>query len=228
MPANPAIERSFYPPPEAPGASDDVLERLTLVHEECVETARHAALLTQTPAAARALILGCALVVGVSATSVSPVTLGLWVALVLAAAFALLRMARQTERSAFELLPLRAFSLDLNAMLLYAGFAWGAGAFLALAPTAGMLTMGAYSVGAGLVMSAVLRVTTPILCFLIPSLALGAAAALAGSAGVPAAAAIIVSGLILAGTSAWAERRRARRHGVPLLPSSPIPKHSFV
>jgi hypothetical protein len=212
-------QRSFYPSPSLAESEEPALRRLAFLHEECVETARHAEQLARTPLAACALIFGCAIVVALSAQSVPLGTLGLWALLVLAGAFGMLRLVQQTERAAFELMPLRAFALDLNAMLLYAGFAWGAGAFLAVPPDASALTLEWYAVGASLAVTGLFRAPVPTLCFVVPSTSLAVAAALVGAAGTPAAAMIMLLALVLAGSSSWAERRKARLTRPPAQPA---------
>jgi hypothetical protein len=219
MSISPSHERSFYPSPSNAESQELFVGRLARIHEECVETARHAELLSRTPLSAYALILGCLTLVFLSTAAVPLVTLGLWALLVMGGAFGILRLVWQTERVSFELAPLRAFALDLNAMLLYAGFAWGAGAFLAIPPLSGALTLEWYAVGAGLAMTAILRSRVPTLCFLGPSMGISLAAALVGPAGPGAAILIIASGFALAASSIWLERRHARRTEVPTLPA---------
>jgi hypothetical protein len=212
-------ERSFYPSPVLLEAEEPALLRLAALHAECVETARLAAILARTPLAAYSLVTGCAVLIAFSSPSVSLGTLALWALLVVGGAFGLLRLVHQNERAAFELVPLTAFALDLNAMLLYAGFAWGAGAFLAISPASPALLLEWHAVGAGLVITGVMRAQTPTLCFLVPNAALAVAAALAGGAGASAAALIVFASAVLAASTSWAERRRLRLAELPPLPA---------
>jgi hypothetical protein len=55
-----------------------------------------------------------------------------WTLLVLTGVGAMLRSYIQSIAQAFDRLPLREAAKDLRAVLLYTGFAWGAGAFLLL------------------------------------------------------------------------------------------------
>jgi hypothetical protein len=212
-------ERSFYPAALGAEGAEAPLARLAVLHQEHVEIARLAELLARTPMAACALIIGGLLQLVFFGTLVPLVTVAVWALFVIAGALGLLRLVSQTERSSFELGPLQAFALDLNAMLLYAGFAWGAGAFLAVPVSAGALTLETYALGAALAIAAILRLRTPVLCFLVPSLVLAIAAALVGPGGFPAALAILFLGILLAATTAWAERRQARLTRIPALPA---------
>jgi len=220
MPRSRSVERTFYPSIASVEREGSPFARLAVLHEENVETIRLAALLGRTPMAACALILGCFLQLVLFGMLVPLVTVGVWGVLVLAGAFGLLRLVSQSERSSYELAPLRAFSLDLNAMLLYAGFAWGSGGFLAVPLHAGATTLLCFALGPSLVITAIVQLRTPVLCFLVPNIALGIAAALAGPAGIPAAMVIFVLGGMLGGSTAWAERRQSRRTSIPLLPAS--------
>ena len=114
------------------------LSRLSKLHGETIETARLANILGRTRRTAFTLSGAAAIVIGMSAGRVPPSSLALWAAFVAAASVSLLRLAHQAERSEFELPALRAFALDLNAIALFAGFAWGGGAFLCLPAAAGL------------------------------------------------------------------------------------------
>lgn len=194
------------------------LTRLADLHAESVETARLANLLGRTPAAALALALGGLLLIALCADAVATPMLAAWAVFVGAGVAALLRIARRTARSAFELLPLRAFVLDLNAVLLYAGFAWGAGAFLVLPAATGTAGLIAYVIGGPALIALILQGRAPTFYFLAPALVLGLGAALTGPAGLAGAGPVLLAGLILGGAAEWAERRTARRLGTAPLP----------
>ena len=195
------------------------LVRLAHLQGEAVETARIANLLGRTPPAAGALFASCALIAAASAGAVPAIMLGLWTLFVTAAALAMLRAARQVSRSAFELLPLRAFALDLNAVMLYAGFAWGAGAFLALPPGAQGWMLAAFAIGGAAAIGMLLRARNATLYFLAPNVVLAAGSALLGPAGWDAAAGLLALGLALAGAAELLERLAARRIQAPGLAS---------
>lgn len=195
------------------------LDRLNRLHNESVETARLANLLGRVPFAATAFALGYALIAFTSAGGVPTVTLGLWGIFVAAAVAAMLRVRRQAVASAFELLPLRAFALDLNAVMLYAGFAWGAGAFLGLQTTAGTASLILFSLGGAGLMGAILRARAATLYFLVPNFVLASIAAFFGNAGPGVSIVILVSGLAVVAAVEICERIAARRAYAQVLPT---------
>ena len=198
----------------APASGRAPLDQLAQLHDESVETARLANILGRTPGAAAVLLASGAAVVAFSAGQVSTPMLAIWGLFVAAAAIAMLRLYRHTLVSAFELLPLRAFVLDLHAVLLYAGFAWGAGAFLALPAAAGPWSLALFSAGAGRAIGALLRSRNATFFFLVPAAGLPMMAALFGAAGILGAGIILGLGLLLAGIAEGTERLTARRLGV--------------
>jgi hypothetical protein len=154
------------------------LARLAALHDEAAETAYLANLLGRAPWAAAALgvvALGCAVA---SAQSVSMAGIVTWLALVVAGIVAIARSYGQAIAAPFERTLLKSFARDLSAILLYVGFAWGAGLFLALPAGMGMLPSIAFTAGVSVVVSAVLRARDVALCFLVPATAMGAFAAL--------------------------------------------------
>jgi hypothetical protein len=195
------------------------LERLNRLHDESVETARLANLLGRVPYAAVVLMLGYATVVIASLGAIPFITLALWGVFVAAAVIAMLRVRHQAITSAFDLLTLRAFALDLNAVMLYAGFAWGAGAFLGIPGTGEAASLAGFSLGGATLMGVVLRARGATLYFLIPSVLLASAAAFFGNAGLGATGLILASGLAIIAAVEIFERTTARRAYTPNLPS---------
>jgi len=192
------------------------LERLNRLHNESVETARLANLLGRVPFAAAILSAGCVLVVVASLGLGAPFMLGTWTALVLTAVVALIRVERHAVSSEFELLPLRAFALDLNAVMIYAGFAWGSGAFLAFGTAAETPSLVLFTLGAAAAMGAVMRARNATLYFLVPNIALGALAAYFSS-GLGAASVIALCGLVTIAVTETLERVATRRAYAPVL-----------
>ena len=122
--------------PEEP--AEHPLAKLQAVHDEATETSALANLLGRTLYAALLLPV---LVLGAIALSDPPLTRGMsFSALVLMGAGALFFAYAKTSRAPFDRAALRAFSADLEAILLYTGFAWGAGAFLILPANTARLT----------------------------------------------------------------------------------------
>jgi hypothetical protein len=195
------------------------LERLNRLHNESVETARLADLFGRVPLAAGALGAGCAVLFILSAGSQSAILLGLWALSVGAAVLAMLSVARRAVSSPGELPCLRAFARHLHAVMLYAGLSWGAGAVIGITAMATTLNLLVFTIGGALVISIILRAKGAALYFLVPNIALAAAAALFGSAGAVAATAILMLGAVVAGAIALFERSMSRRVYAPDFPS---------
>ena len=201
--------------PALPAATP--LVRLVRLHEEFAIAAHLAGALTRVPYAAYALLTGCGLLVSASLHAVTPLLLVLWTSLVLAAALGLKGIARQAERTGAELLPLRAATQDLNAMLLYAGFAWGSGAFLL---TPALLSAGSllgFSAGSAAVAALVLGARTPLMVFVIPVHLLSAAAVWSGGGTPVASLTILLLGAALTAVVSVLERRTERGGSLPRL-----------
>jgi hypothetical protein len=163
--------------PATPAHRANLLQ-LALLHDEARETAVLANLLGRAPYAASA-IAGAALVTaGLSFGLGSAAALVTWLVLVAAGIVAVARAYRHTISAPFERLPLRAFSRDLSAILFYAGFAWGAGAFLALPASASPLSIILFSAGTCVVVAGLLRARDQALIFLVPVAGLSALAPL--------------------------------------------------
>ncbi len=195
------------------------LERLNRLHNETLDASRLANLFGRVPMAAGALGAACAILFVASAGSGSAILLGLWALSVSAAVVAMLSVARRAASSPSELPSLRAFALDLHAVMLYAGLCWGAGAFIGLTAVATMFSLLVFTMGGALVMGIILRARSAALYFLLPNIALAAAAALLGSAGLVAATAILMLGGVVAGAIELFERFMSRRAYASAFPS---------
>lgn len=195
------------------------LERLKHLHSEAVETLRLMKLLARVPTAAIALGTGGAILIVSSANSVPAILLGAWALFVGAAVTAMLRLARRAGALPINLLSLRTFSLDLNAVMLFAGFSWGAGAFIGMPASATMGSLLVFTLCGALAMGMILRAKGASLYFLVPNIALAAAAALFGSAGLTAASMIFLLGGVVAAALELFDRIVARRAHATTLPS---------
>jgi hypothetical protein len=125
------------------------LARLAALHAEAEETARLANLLGRSLYIAGSIALGAFAAAALFALGATA-TLA-WLMLSLAAAGVLLVAYGRTMRAPFERAALLSFREDLKAILLYAGFAWGAGAWLVLpyeASAAAVIAFAAMPVGA--------------------------------------------------------------------------------
>jgi hypothetical protein len=187
------------------------LERLAALCEEASETSRLANLLGRAPYAAAALACG-AVVAAIGSGSTSPARSLAWLVLIIAAIAALARCYRQTLRAPFERGPLQAFAQDLDAILLYAGFAWGAGAFLVL-NGATPLALSLFSAGSAGLVAVILRTAKPVLFFFAPvaGLTLLSAAARPHPGSAVLAVAVIALSAAMTAASLVLERRSKPR-----------------
>jgi hypothetical protein len=175
MAANPFF---IVRPESSPEAARDPLgavAQLARLHAEAVETARLANLLGRAVQAAVALPVFAALTLLMSGGAGLPRTIA-WSILVLGASLAVARAYAFAIRQPFERAVLHAFAQDLAACLLYAGFAWGAGAFLALPSGMGaaLLFVGVPA----LTLAVLLRERLAVLLFVAPAAGLTAFACL--------------------------------------------------
>jgi hypothetical protein len=195
--------------------------RLAQLHAEAQETAQLANLLGRSIHAASALVLMtvAALAFGGAGLAES-VT---WTVFMLAGAGAVVAAYRRTIGQPFERAALKSFSHDLHAILLFAGFAWGAGAFLALSTSVAIGTVVLFSAGASAVIALLLRDRQCAFLFLAPVTALSSFACvlrpLSGGA-LDAAAVLVACGLV--GASAFlADRTQAVDTEMPELAGLP-------
>lgn len=198
------------------------MARLAALHAEAEETARLANLLGRSAYAAGALALAV-----IAATALAwPVPalgpLAAWLVLMGVALAGLARAYAQTIRAPFERAPLAAFSEDLRALLTYAGFAWGAGAFLVLPAETGPLAAAAFAVVPAALVATALRAAGPSLVFLAPAAGLSAFAMVLRPlpGGVLGAALAVLATGIIAAICVLMERQ-AERHQ-PALAELPL------
>ncbi len=195
--------------------------RLAALHAEAQETAKLANLLGRSIHAASTLVLmGIPVLTMGGAGLIKSLT---WAAFVLTAAGAIVVAYRRAIRQPFERDALKSFSYDLRAILLFAGFAWGAGAFLALPVDTATTTIILFTSGACAVIAFLLRDLKSTFLFLAPVAALSSFACvlrpLAGGA-LDAASALIACGLV-AVLAASATRATARDAETPELAGLP-------
>jgi hypothetical protein len=129
-----AIVKALFPrqhPTPEPKPVRGSLAKLKALHAEAEETARLANLLGRSGAVGAALPFLAILTVGFS-VHVGSAPRTVWLLLVGAVAGAMLISYRHAMKRPFEYDALKDYAKDLSAILLFAGFAWGAGAFLAL------------------------------------------------------------------------------------------------
>jgi hypothetical protein len=196
--------------PENSGGPRAHIARLAELHDEAAETALLANLLGRMPYIAAALAAAGGAVALLSHAAVPPLLT--WLVLVAAGLIAVMRAYVTTIAAPFERAPLRFFARDLQAIMLYVGFAWGAGSFLALPATVGVLQALAFSAGAIVLVALVVRASDAVACFAIPVTVLSVAAALIQpfANGALASAAILAAGLLVMAASYFSERMMIR------------------
>ncbi|HEY7976785.1 MAG TPA: hypothetical protein VID67_01215 [Rhizomicrobium sp.] len=208
LPLNaPQIEMGL-PAPEEFAAPRNEIARLALLHDEARETALLANLLGRTPFAAAAIAIGAlaAIIFAYGALPIAePVA---WLALVLIGLGAMARNYTRAIRQPFERGILREFAYDLNAIAIYAGFAWGAGAYLALGPQTSVLALIGFAVLVPVLVAVTLRTREISLGFLAPVAGLSAFAAVLRPfpEGPLAAAFVLIACAAVGGAIFWAER----------------------
>jgi len=149
--------------------------KLRAVHDEAQETSRLANLLGRSFYVSLLLPALAALAIGVAHAPVS--RSASFAVLVLLASAALLLAYRRAVGTPFLRLTLREFAADLDAIMLYAGFAWGAGAFLILPTGSDPAIAVAFSGCAAALVAAFLGAREPVFMFAAPAGLLTALAA---------------------------------------------------
>ena len=200
--------------PAAPKPQDDRapvsmgVAQLALLHDEARETALLANLLGRTSYAASTLAVA-ALATALLARGTMPVAEpAVWLVLMLIGVGAMARNYSRAIQQPFERGILREFAYDLNAIAVYAGFAWGAGAYLALGPQTSPLALAAFATLVPAVMAVTLRTREISLAFLAPSASLSAFAAVLRPLpeGPLAAAFVLIACAAVGGAIFWAGR----------------------
>jgi hypothetical protein len=184
------------------------LARLAALHNEAAETTYLANLLDRAPWAAA--VLGViAFATALAVAELVPVSgLATWLLLIAAGIAAIVRIHRRATVAPFERAPFKGLVQKLSATLLFAGFAWGAGFFLALPAGLGIIASTAFIAGISILVAGVLRAREMTFCFLAPTMAMGALGALMHPLGGTAVMllAILVGGLVSVGAAILSER----------------------
>ena len=151
---------------EGPDVSSPIA-RLMLLHAEAKDTARLANLLGRTIYAAAALaVMGAIALIFAGSPSAASIV---WSGFVLTAVGAIALAFRRTMKRPFERAALKSFSQDLDAIMAFAGTAWGAGAFLALPADVAIATSVFFSAGTCAIIAVLLRERESTLHFLAPT-----------------------------------------------------------
>ncbi|MDE3116643.1 MAG: hypothetical protein KGL26_13660 [Pseudomonadota bacterium] len=201
--------------------------RLAALHREAEETALLANLLGRAPYAAAFLALA-ALLVAASAVAAEPlVPLVVWLALMALGLAAAGQAYARTIGAPFERTALHRFAQNLGAVLTYTGFAWGAGAFLALPVAAGPLAAAAFAVLPPALVAVTLRNRVATLQFLAPATLLSTIAMVLRPLpdGPLAAALTLLAAASVAGGATWLDHRPGRGGSLLRLAELPFGKH---
>jgi hypothetical protein len=203
-----AIVKSLFPRPKAEEKPlRGSLARLKALHAEAEETARLANLLGRSGAVGAALpVLG--IVTIALSVEANPASQIVWLLLVGAVALATLIAYRHAMKRPFEHDALKVYAKDLSAILLFAGFAWGAGAFLALPAGLSTGVVICFALLPAASIAYLLRDREALFLFLAPATVLTAAACLLKpfAGGWIAAATLVAAAAVLVGAARLYER----------------------
>jgi len=193
---------------EAQGARSPVAH-LASLHREAEETARLANLLGRSIHVAVVLPILAAATLALRGTGLAESVT--WMVFVLAASGAIGVCYRRTIAVPFERAALKSFSRDLSAILAFGGFAWGAGAFLALPASAGIGIVVLFAAGAATAVAVLLRERESAFLFLAPVAGLASFACVLRplDAGALGAALILIACAAVAAGATVAGRWRA-------------------
>lgn len=182
--------------PEPADDRNGSLATLKRLHSEAEETARLANLLGRSLYAGIALPVMSIITLGLS-VEMRPDAQLVWCLFVAAVAGAILISYRKAIRRPFEHGPLKDFAKDLSATLLFAGFAWGSGAFLALPAETTAVPALLFVAVPSITIAYLLRDREALLLFLAPSAALTVIASLLK----PFDGGVVLAALIVASSS---------------------------
>lgn len=207
----------------APSEAQNPVVRLAALHAEARETARLANLLGRSAylvLALPALTLAAVALSGLSDGLLRPLA---WVAFMAAATAAIVVAYRHAIGRPFEHDALKSFSQDLSAILLFAGFAWGAGAFLVMPAHMATGAMAVFVAVGGASIGLLLREREKLFRFLAPAAVLTSLACVIrpSTGGALDLALVLMVSAAVGGASMLAERIRDRASEMPELAGLP-------
>jgi hypothetical protein len=194
------------------------LARLPEIHAETGETAALARFLRSAVPASAALIL-CGALALILAGAAGLQQEFAWSLLVLVGVGAMLRSYIKSTAQAFDRTPLRESAKDLRAILFYAGFAWGAGAFLVLGNNPVPLTGLCFAVLPSVLLLPLIKDRAAALGFVAPVTILTSAAIILepwGDAPMALALLLALEGSLMAGLALSGRRRMVLPAGLSL------------
>jgi hypothetical protein len=199
--SNESLPRAATTPAGLPASSRQALTRLPKIHAEISDTVSLARFLRSAVTAGAALILLGALALMLAGGAGIQQEFA-WSVLVLAGVAAMLRSYIKSTAQGFDRAPLRESARDLRAIMFYAGFAWGSGAFLLLGNNPVPITGLCFAVLPGAFLLPLLKDRAACLNFIVPVTGLTASAIILepwGDASVALAMLLLVQGAIAAG-----------------------------
>jgi hypothetical protein len=207
----------------APSDTQHPVARLAALHVEARETARLANLLGRSAYAVLALPAMTLATLALSELGGGLVQAFVWIVFMTVATGAILFAYRRTIGQPFERAALKSFSQDLSAILVFAGFAWGAGAFLALAPHTAIGAPALFVATAAASVGLLLREREMVFLFLAPAATLTSFACVLRptAGGALDAALVLIASATVAGIAILAERMRDRAQEMPELAGLP-------
>jgi hypothetical protein len=178
------------------------LAKLKVLHAEAEETARLSNLLGRSLYAGLALPVLAILTMGL-ALDMQPAPQLVWCLFVATVAGVMLLAYRKAMRRPFERAALKDFAKDLSAILLFAGFAWGSGAFLALPAFTSVVPTVLFVALPSIAIAYLLRDRTALLLFLAPATVLTVIASLLKpfEGGIGAAALVLLTSAAITGST---------------------------
>lgn len=215
QPHNP--ESGQHQPQDMAPVPTGSLAKLAMLHEEASETARLANLLGACPRAVAGIVVLALATVWLSGGNLQWTNL-LWLSFVAAAAATLTYSYTRTIRRPFARLRLKRFAAHMSAGLLFAGFAWGAGAYLTLPADGGPLAAALFVSAPALAIVLTVREREAVFLFVLPAAVLSAFAAVLRPFADPtlASALVVIASALV---SALAMARDPRRAGDSLKPA---------
>lgn len=208
---------------QAPAETQNPIMRLAMLHAEARETARLANLLGRSAYAVLALPAITISTLVVTRFGAGLIQALVWCVFMAAATAAILIAYRRTIEQPFERTALKSFSLDLSAIMVFAGFAWGAGSFLAMPAQTVIGVPALFVATVAAMIGLLLREREMVFLFLAPAAVVASFACVLRptTGGALDSALVLVAAVIVGGVATVAERIRERAQEMPELAGAP-------
>jgi hypothetical protein len=201
--AHPSSLPESEPPSAITAPAHAYLARLAALHDEAAETAHLANLLGRSTWIAGMLGI-FALITQFAAPGTAPSAV--WLGLMAIAIGTIGYNYTKAIAAPFDRDTLKNFAKSFSACLIYAGAAWGAGVYLALPASPGIVATAAFPALAAAVLAGILRSRALAFSFLIPAIAIGAFCAVMRDGSMSAALGIVAAGFVVAAALTILER----------------------